>query len=99
MCKRSGTQKYFIFKVTAFAVKRLRKHVGRLNIFFTLFSKLYFSTSPAVKIEQFLYDRFKILTVFVKLNYLPKYVGFFRYVEYCSNYKAFSTIFLRAIFF
>ena len=40
------------------------------------------------ELEQFLFDRFEILTVSIK------YVGFFQYVENCSSWKAFFMIFL-----
>ena len=59
------------------------------------FSKLYFSTRLAIELEQFLPARLEISTVSVRLNYLQKDEWFFWYVENCSSYKAFFTIFLR----
>ena len=90
----------FYFESSAFRLERLGEQAGRLN-FKTRFSQnCIFQLGLAVELEQFLFDRLKTLTVSVRLNYLQKYIGFFRYVENCSSYKAFFTISLRKkIFF
>ena len=80
----------------SFRIECLRKQVGRLWTFKQVFfSKLYFWTGVAVVFEKFVSDWLKILPVSIKLNYLQKYVGFFRNVENYSRIKAFFNTLLR----